>query len=164
MKGITTMAAAPLSHFLAARRRCPVTVERNMFADLADAFPRAWACLGAVALAYGAGGGRWPYRAPAAPVPLPVAEFHAVCLCQMRPDVRGRQPLGIQADDGLVEPRQPAGVLQDKAEQSCGVPLRPAAATGPAEGLASARSARDGCACCDQPYRTAGEHLRVHGR
>ena len=77
MKGITTMAAAPMSHFLAARRRCPVTVERNMFADLADAFPRAWACLGAVALAYG-GGGRWPYRAPAAPVPeLPVAEFEA---------------------------------------------------------------------------------------
>lgn len=78
IKGITTMAAAPLSHFLAARRRCPVAVERNLFTDLADDFPRAWACLGAVAYAYGAGGGRWPYRAPAAPVPeLPLAEFEA---------------------------------------------------------------------------------------
>ncbi len=78
IKGITTMAAAPLSHFLAARCRRPVTVERNLFADLADDFPRAWACLGAVARAYGAGGGRWPYRAPAAPVPeLPAAELEA---------------------------------------------------------------------------------------
>ena len=62
IQGITTLAAAPLSHFLAARRRNPVTVEHNLFADLADAWPRAWACLGAVAQAYGAGGGRWPYR------------------------------------------------------------------------------------------------------
>jgi len=78
IKGITTMAAAPLSHFLAARRRFPVTVKDNLFADLADAYPRAWACLSAVALAYGAGGGRWPYRVPAAPVPaLPRAEVDA---------------------------------------------------------------------------------------
>jgi hypothetical protein len=78
IQGITAMAAAPLSHFLAARRRHPVTVERNLFADLAGAWPRAWACFGAVAHAYGAGGGRWPYRAPAAPVPeLPVAEVEA---------------------------------------------------------------------------------------
>jgi hypothetical protein len=78
IEGITTMAAAPLSHFLAARRRGPVTVTDNQFADLAGACPRAWACLGAVALAYGAGGGRWPYRVPAAPVPeLPVAEVEA---------------------------------------------------------------------------------------
>jgi len=78
IEGITTMAAAPLSHFLAARRRFPVTVKDNLFADLADAYPRAWSCLGAVALAYGAGGGRWPYRVPATPVPgLPVAEVDA---------------------------------------------------------------------------------------
>lgn len=78
IEGITTMAAAPLSHFLAARRRNPVTVTDNQFADLAGACPRAWACLGAVALAYGAGGGRWPYRVPAASVPeLPVAEVEA---------------------------------------------------------------------------------------
>jgi hypothetical protein len=78
IEGITTMAAAPLSHFLAARRRFPVTVKDNLFADLADAYPRAWSCLGAVALAYGAGGGRWPYRVPATPVPeLPLAEVDA---------------------------------------------------------------------------------------
>ena len=78
IQAITTLAAAPLSHFLAARRRNPVTVEHNLFADLADAWPRAWACLGAVAQAYGTGGGRWPYRVPAAPVPeLPAAEVEA---------------------------------------------------------------------------------------
>ena len=78
IQGITTLAAAPLSHFLAARRRNPVPVEDNLFANLADAWPRAWACLGAVAQAYGAGGGRWPYRIPVAPVPeLPAAEAGA---------------------------------------------------------------------------------------
>lgn len=78
IEGITTMAAAPLSHFLAARRRFPVTVKDNLFADLADAYPRAWSCLGAVTLAYGAGSGRWPYRIPATPVPeLPLAEVDA---------------------------------------------------------------------------------------
>ena len=78
IQGITTMAAAPLSHFLAARRRFPVTVKDNLFAGLADAYPRAWSCLGSVALAYGAGGGRWPYRVRAAPVPeLPLVEVDA---------------------------------------------------------------------------------------
>jgi hypothetical protein len=76
--GITSMAAAPLSHLLAVRRRKPVRMKFNIFADLADTYPRAWACLGAVALAYQAGGGRFPYRAPLAPVPeLPVAEVEA---------------------------------------------------------------------------------------
>ena len=78
IKAITRLAAAPLSHLLAARRRCPVKVTDNLFAELADACPRAWACLGAVAQAYSAGGGRWPYRVPAAPIPeLPVAEVDA---------------------------------------------------------------------------------------
>jgi hypothetical protein len=78
IEGITTMAAAPLSHFLAARRRRPVTVTDNLFAGLANVYPRAWSCLGAVSHAYGAGGGRWPYRVPAAPVPkLPLAEVDA---------------------------------------------------------------------------------------
>jgi len=78
IQGITTMVAAPLSHFLAARRRNAVTVEDNLFTGLADAWPRAWACLGAVAHAYGAGGGRWPYHALVAPVPeLPAAEVEA---------------------------------------------------------------------------------------
>jgi hypothetical protein len=76
IESVTTMAAAPLSHFLAARGR--VTVTGNQFTDLAGACPRAWACLGAVAVAYSAGGGRWPYCVPAAPVPdLPVAEVEA---------------------------------------------------------------------------------------
>jgi len=78
IKSITTMAVAPLSHFLAARRRRPVPVKDNQFVGLADAYPRAWACLSAVVHAYSASGGRWPYRAPAAPVPeLPVAEVEA---------------------------------------------------------------------------------------
>ena len=79
IRGITTAAAAPLSHFLAARCRHPVPVTSNQFAGLAEAYPRAWACLGAVAQAYSAGG-RWPYRAPPAPVPrLPVAAVEAHC-------------------------------------------------------------------------------------
>jgi hypothetical protein len=78
IEAITNMAAGPLSHFLAARRRNPVTLKDNMFAGLADAYPRAWSCLSAVALAYDAGGGRWPYRVPPAPVPeLPLAEVNA---------------------------------------------------------------------------------------
>jgi hypothetical protein len=73
-----TRTPAVASHFLAARRRLPVTVTDNLFADLADAYPRAWSCLSAVTLAYGAGGGRWPYRVPATPVPeLPLAEVDA---------------------------------------------------------------------------------------
>jgi hypothetical protein len=78
IEGITTMAAAPLSHFLAARRRFPVIVKGNLFSDLANGYPRAWSCLSAVAFAFGAGGCRWPYRIPAAPAPeLPLAEVDA---------------------------------------------------------------------------------------
>jgi len=74
IEGITSMAAAPLSHFLAGRRRNPGPTGNNLFAGLPTAYPRAWACLTAVTQAF-AKGGRWPYRAPAAPVPeLPVAE------------------------------------------------------------------------------------------
>jgi hypothetical protein len=69
IRGITAAAAAPLSHFLAARRRHPVPVTGNQFAGLSDACPRAWACPGAVVRAYGAGG-RWPYRAPGLQVPF----------------------------------------------------------------------------------------------
>jgi hypothetical protein len=77
IKAITTMAAAPLSHLLAARRR-PRTVADSQFAGLAATYPRAWACLGAVARAYEAGGGRWPYHVTPAPVPdLPAAEVEA---------------------------------------------------------------------------------------
>jgi hypothetical protein len=76
--GITTMAAAPLSHFLAARRRSPVMVNDNLFTDLANVYPRAWSCLNAVVLAYRVGGGRWPYRVSTAPISeLPLAEVDA---------------------------------------------------------------------------------------
>lgn len=72
---ITTTAAPPLAQFLSARHQQGM---RNEFTDLESAFPRAWACLGAVALALSAGGGRWPYSHAAAPVPgLPVAEVAA---------------------------------------------------------------------------------------
>jgi hypothetical protein len=78
IEAITTMAAAPLSHLLAARRRHPAPVADSPFAGLAEAYPRAWACLAAVVRSYGADSGRWPYRAPAAPVPeLPEAEVEA---------------------------------------------------------------------------------------
>jgi len=74
IEGITSTAAASLSHFLAARRRNPDPPENNLFAGLPTAYPRAWACLTAVTHAF-AKGGRWPYQAPGAPVPaLPVAE------------------------------------------------------------------------------------------
>lgn len=74
IEGITSTAAAPLSHFLAGRRRNPDPVRNNLFAGLPAAYPRAWACLTAVTHAF-AKGGRWPYQAPGAPVPeLPVAE------------------------------------------------------------------------------------------
>ena len=39
IRGITTAAAAPLSHFLAARSRHPVPVTSNEFAGLTDAYP-----------------------------------------------------------------------------------------------------------------------------
>jgi hypothetical protein len=62
IQGITSMAAAPLSHFLAGRRRNPDPVGNNLFAGLPTAYPRAWACLTAVTHAF-AKGGRWPYQA-----------------------------------------------------------------------------------------------------
>lgn len=72
IEGITTLAVAPLSHFLAGWR--PDRNRNNLFAGLPTAYPWAWACLTAVTHAF-ARGGRWPYQRPAAPVPeLPVAE------------------------------------------------------------------------------------------
>ena len=78
IKGITTMAVAPLSHFLAARRRHPVMVERNMFADLpSDFLEHGHASVRLLLhMAPAVAGGRT--GAPAAPVPeLPIAEFEA---------------------------------------------------------------------------------------
>ena len=109
IRGITTAAAAPLSHFLAARRRHPVPVTGNQFAGLADAYPRAWACLGAVAQAWSADGRR-PYRAPAAPVPArPVAEVEAPT-ASSREDAVVLSGIDTRFDQLLVEQ------MRDRAE------------------------------------------------
>ncbi|MFF0492513.1 hypothetical protein ACFYTQ_26085 [Nocardia sp. NPDC004068] len=74
--GLTTQAAAPLSHVLMSRRQQSVPLDRpNHFAELSDRYPRAWAALSAIAQAVAAGGGRVGYHAPDAPVPaMPVAD------------------------------------------------------------------------------------------
>jgi hypothetical protein len=66
---ITEYAAAPLSHFLAARHREPVNYGGpNPFIDLPDRYPRSWACLNALTDCF-ADGGRQPLRLPPAPAP-----------------------------------------------------------------------------------------------
>jgi hypothetical protein len=66
---LTEYAAAPLSHFLAARRREPVDYPGpNPFAGLATRYTRAWACLTALTDGF-ADGGRQPLHLPAAPTP-----------------------------------------------------------------------------------------------
>lgn len=73
IQGIASIAVTPLSHFLAARHRNPVTVEHRPGGHLAASLG-----LPGIARAYGAGGVRWPYHVPVAPVPeLPVAEVAA---------------------------------------------------------------------------------------
>jgi hypothetical protein len=69
--GVTTYGTGPLSHLIAARLRHPVPAEvpDDPFAGLADTYPRAWACLGALRTALISGGGRVGYRTPQAPVP-----------------------------------------------------------------------------------------------
>jgi hypothetical protein len=75
IKTITTMAAGPLSHLLAARRRRPgPPIPDSPFAGLKEQYPRAWTCLAAVVAAYPAGG-RVGYREPKGSVPeLPSPE------------------------------------------------------------------------------------------
>ncbi|MTD59092.1 hypothetical protein [Amycolatopsis pithecellobii] len=69
IQAITTAATAPLSHLLAAGRRGLVQpVDENLFASLPDMYPRAWACLAALADAIGSGG-RIAYRTPDGPAP-----------------------------------------------------------------------------------------------
>jgi hypothetical protein len=90
-------------------------VTGNQFAGLADAYPRAWACLAAVALAYGAGGGRWPYRAPAAPVPdLPAAEVEAPS-ASSREDAVVLSGIDTRFDQLLVGGVLPAGQGRGRA-------------------------------------------------
>ncbi|MBN1173177.1 MAG: hypothetical protein JXA67_13470 [Micromonosporaceae bacterium] len=68
LRAITEMAAVPLSHVIAARRRQPQPVSaENLFRGLAGVYPRAWACLAALAGVLDEGG-RCGYRAPEAPV------------------------------------------------------------------------------------------------
>ncbi|RKS78653.1 hypothetical protein BZB76_0072 [Actinomadura pelletieri DSM 43383] len=78
LRALTRMAAGPLSHLLAARRRDPLPVPGDSpFTDLDTKYPRAWTCLSAVAETF-ASGGRSGYRAPEAPVPdLPSSDEHA---------------------------------------------------------------------------------------
>lgn len=64
IQAITTAATAPLSHLLAAGRRGLVNpLGENLFASLPDTYPRAWACLTALADIIGPGG-RNAYRPP----------------------------------------------------------------------------------------------------
>jgi len=68
---VTTYGLGPLSHLIAARRRRPLPagIPDNPFAGLADAYPRAWACLDALRTSLIGGGGRVGYRLPEAPLP-----------------------------------------------------------------------------------------------
>jgi len=68
---VTTYGLGPLSHLIAARRRRPLPSRSSddPFAGLADAYPRAWACLDALRASLNAGGGRVGYRLPEAPLP-----------------------------------------------------------------------------------------------
>ena len=69
--GVTNYGLGPLSHLIAARQRHPlpaVTLD-DPFVGLADAYPRAWACLDALRTSLVGGGGRVGYRSPEAPVP-----------------------------------------------------------------------------------------------
>ena len=68
---ITTYGTAPLSHLIAARRQSPLPKVGldDPFADLAEAYPRAWACLEALRTCLNLGGGRMAYRSPGGPAP-----------------------------------------------------------------------------------------------
>lgn len=76
IRALTTYAAGPLSHLLAAgcwllaaqRTQDPGT-EANVFGSLVSAYPRASAALSALAQSVAAGGGRVGYSAPDAPIP-----------------------------------------------------------------------------------------------
>lgn len=79
LTGITTTAAAPLSHLLAARRRRPVPATAdNPFVGFDVKYPRAWACLAALVDGI-VQEGRVGYRSPEAPVlELPAPDEQAV--------------------------------------------------------------------------------------
>jgi hypothetical protein len=66
---ITKYGLGPLSHFLTSDVPLDGEVTVDPFADLAESYPRAWACLSALRLCINAGGGRAGYELPDAPVP-----------------------------------------------------------------------------------------------
>jgi hypothetical protein len=68
---VTTYGLGPLSHLVAARRRhpLPAATPDDPFADLASAYPCAWACLDALRTSLIGGGGRVGYRPPEATLP-----------------------------------------------------------------------------------------------
>lgn len=64
IQAITTQATAPLSHFLAARRRKPMEDDRkDLFDGLQEKYPHAWACLATLSHAHNVGG-RVGYSSP----------------------------------------------------------------------------------------------------
>jgi hypothetical protein len=132
IEAIIDRAAGPLSHFLAARRRIPVMLKDNMFAGLADAYPRAWSCLSAVGFAYGAGGGRRPYRVPTAPVPeLPLAEVNApsATVAEIVKEMEAKEQ--IKGDLRLLHSRRPETVyLSNRPERSAPFPRQPSSKPG----------------------------------
>lgn len=65
LHAVTEMAAGPLSHLLAAARREPIPLTGpDPFGDLSATYPRAWACLEALADTIAHDNGRRDYRAP----------------------------------------------------------------------------------------------------
>jgi hypothetical protein len=68
---VTTYGLGPLSHLIAVRRRSPLPADEvtDPFAGLPEAYPRAWACLGALRTCLNCGRGRIGYQSPRAPVP-----------------------------------------------------------------------------------------------
>ncbi len=68
IEALTTMAAAPMSHLLAASCHSPKPSSDTLFIDLKERFPRTWAALTALSTAL-VSGGRVGYRRPDVPLP-----------------------------------------------------------------------------------------------
>jgi hypothetical protein len=96
IQAMTVAAAAPLSHLLVARRRQPLPAAANSpFLDLQAKYPRAWACLSALAGVIGTGG-RQGYRLPEAARPeLPAATEQV----EARPSKRDESAVVLSAID-----------------------------------------------------------------
>ena len=75
--GVTTYGLGPLSHLIAARQRhpLPAVTPDDPFVGLADAYPRAWACLAALRTSLVGGGGRVGYRSPEGACPRTAGRY-----------------------------------------------------------------------------------------